>query len=329
MPALQSAATSRGASQRVQPIATAKRVRDPAPMTNPTARECVEDHVLDTAEAFLEILSPRNALWSENPPAWIYRGQANADWPLKAKAVRDHAYFADVGISVASTRPGYDPADNHPPWSQRAGLLERTLTKFKQGLDRSGVYIPLSSPRTHHREMNQTRMMSEPLPEAFPLMAFAQHHGLPTILLDWSRYAYNAAYFAAADAAYAAKVHRADEGSHLAVWALWRDGWNQSTEGPNFYDAPGATNPNLHAQAGVFTYHSAEDDPSLEQHLVRLLHITGGALPLRRAMLPVSEAPKLLRLLSYEGIDGASMFPGADGVVRAMRESALWDVPSR
>jgi hypothetical protein len=33
--------------------------------------------------------------------------------------------------------------------------------------------------------------------------------------------------------------------------------------------------------------------------------------------------PRLLRLVSYEGIDGVSMFPGADGVVRAMREVAL------
>jgi len=44
-----------------------------------------------------------------------------------------------------------------------------------------------------------------------------------------------------------------------------------------------------------------------------------------RLTLPVEQAPKLLRLLSYEGIDGASMFPSADSVVRAMRERPLWD----
>lgn len=45
-------------------------------------------------------------------------------------------------------------------------------------------------------------------------------------------------------------------------------------------------------------------------------------------LLPHSEARQLLRLLSDEGVDGASMFPGADGVVRAMRERVLWDDPN-
>jgi hypothetical protein len=63
----------------------------------------------------------------------------------------------------------------------------------------------------------------------------------------------------------------------------------------------------------------------LEAYVARIKKITGGATPLRRLTLSVSEAGKLLRLLSYEGITGASMFPGADGVVRAMRETALWD----
>jgi hypothetical protein len=30
-------------------------------------------------------------------------------------------------------------------------------------------------------------------------------------------------------------------------------------------------------------------------------------------------------LLSYQGIDGSTMFPGHEGVVKAMKERALWD----
>jgi hypothetical protein len=41
--------------------------------------------------------------------------------------------------------------------------------------------------------------------------------------------------------------------------------------------------------------------------------------------LSVEQAPRLLRLLAYDGITGASMYPGTDGVVRAMRERSLWD----
>jgi hypothetical protein len=94
----------------------------------------------------------------------------------------------------------------------------------------------------------------------------------------------------------------------------------------NFYQAPGGTNPNLRAQAGLFTFLStATDDPSIEEHFARIAKLTGGSPPLRRVTLPITAAPKLLRLLSYEGVDAASMFPGADGVVRAMREEGLCD----
>jgi hypothetical protein len=153
-------------------------------------------------------------------------------------------------------------------------------------------------------------------------MALAQHHGLPTMLLDWTRRAWVAAYFAAEESA---DRNRRRAASHLAVWALFRGGLVDPVEGPHFYDTPGGTNPNLHAQAGLFTIHFAEDDPSLEQHFVRIKKITGSTPTLRRLTLPTPEAPQLLRLLSEEGINGASMFPGADGVVRSMRESALWE----
>ena len=45
----------------------------------------------------------------------------------------------------------------------------------------------------------------------------------------------------------------------------------------------------------------------------------------RRLELPVGEAGKLLRLLSYDRIGATDLYPGLDGVARGMRESGLWD----
>lgn len=297
---------------------------------DPASRDGVEDQHLRSAGEFLDALSPRSDPWASEPSAWIYRGQADAEWELKAKAVRDPDAFAKYGVRVASIRPGYVPGAV-PVWRERIGFQERLLTRFRTGLDQSGLVIPSRAPRVSSREPEERNSNVRdplweglPLRETLPLIALAQHHGLPTILLDWTRRSWIAAYFAAVEAAEPEKRGRA---THLAVWALRRGGLDQPTEGPYFYEAPGGTNPNLSAQSGLFTMLRVDDgdDLSLEGHFVRLRKITGGALPLQRLTLPVSEAGQLLRFLSYEGITGASMFPGADGVVRAMRETALWD----
>lgn len=286
----------------------------------PPSRDGVEDHAHPTAEAFLDALAPRHALWCEAPTDWVFRGHRNALWELRPKAERDVGTFAHFGISIASLMPGYEPTGDY---RERSGLIDRLLESFRIGLDRAGIVIPSPSPQV--KKVERETFTPEPHPDLFPLMALAQHHGLPTLLLDWSRRAAVAAYFAAADAA---DPMMRGSATHLAVWAIFRGGRHRSAEGPHFYDAPGGTNPNLTAQSGLFSYHLAEDDPSLEQHWVRMMKWTGATTRLRRIHLPASQAPKLLRLLSYEGITGASMFPGADGVVRAMRESALWDIPA-
>jgi hypothetical protein len=171
-------------------------------------------------------------------------------------------------------------------------------------------------------------------------MALAQHHGLPTLLLDWTRRSRFAAYFAAAGVA--GKEGDPVLGTHLAVWALQTDfamgsfadlgprpgdGVREGTYLEE-YQAPSATNPNMRAQAGLFTILTSPDDSSIERHFDKGFVANGLPSPLWRLTLPHAEARKLMQLLAYEGIDGASMFPGSDGVVKAMRESAIWNEPT-
>jgi hypothetical protein len=279
----------------------------------------VEDWHVMTADEFLTLLSPRNDLWRDKPTDWIYRGQANADWSLVPNAMRGGwKRFEELSVIGDAWA---DRSAAPPTWSQRKELIDEVLRRFREGINRSGLVVPVDYPKDYWESPG---ISSNAAPDItfWAQMALAQHHGLPTLFLDWTRRAFVAAYFAAI-----AALEPEISGSHLAVWGACR--WNTRqplTDGwaPHFYDPPAATNPNLHAQQGLFTIYPTDSDAPLEAYYQRIFEKTG-LYYMRRITLPHSESSKLLRLLAYEGVTGATIFPGADGVVRGMLERRLWD----
>jgi hypothetical protein len=300
-------------------------------------REGIQTTEVLTADAFLDVLSPRNERWSA-PDDFIYRGQANANWLLQPGANRKgREPFKDLSLIG-------DPWAAAPElrWPERSQLVKEVVKHFREGLNRSGLVVPVAFPVSPDEE--ERTHSGEYLPrKEWPVMALAQHHGLPTHFLDWSRRARVAAYFAAYDAR---NPETKGLDSHLAVWGAVRWKPNESLLHradpdrvkaiiarlkvktlfpPQFYAPPPASNPNLHAQAGLFTIYSSEEDFPLEWYYARSAEAHDGMVWMHRITLPIEEAGTLLRLLADEGVTGASLFPNADGVVRAMRERKFWD----
>jgi FRG domain len=218
----------------------------------------------------------------------------------------------------------------------------RAVDEFMHAADRVGLMIPEDAqllrtsgtvPRLivgHPDEKTDLDEFVWPAKEMLSVIALAQHYGVPTRLLDWSWKPRVAAYLAVRGVAVPTKPLT---GTRLVIWCLraLRVTWigrYRGFGGMELVTAPQATNPNLAAQAGLFTLVRSEHEDVTFDELVASEIASGNApgwleLPMMRKLtLPHSEARRLLRLLGLEGVNAA---PGYGGVVTSLAEQRLWE----
>jgi len=272
-------------------------------------------------DEFWDTLSPIGS-FPERMQKPIFRGQGDSEWSLTPSVLREEVNSKYKNISRTTTQ------------IDQIVLFEYfMLLDFLHYSDEMGFMIPNDSPE-FRRQMNFSVFTNRygidgagwPSKEYFSFIALAQHHGIPTRLLDWTKSPLVAAYFSASQV-----LNLGNVSEKLAVWVIDSEDLKKLEGKLEYVTLPGSTSNNLAAQKGVFLIHrqpngmsrdSAFSCEDVKNSVNKLFEVSQDVVA-TKVTLPSKLAGALLFRCARFDISAATLFPGFDGVARAALEYKL------
>lgn len=290
----------------------------------------------DDARQLLDHLRLGHSIWRESRFGDIaFRGQAKSEWKLVPVAFREETRFGYMGKVFEG--PISDP-------QTQAEAEYTAVAEFIKLADTVGLPVPGDSQQLRNSNTQNGLFEEWPADEILETLAIAQHHGVPTRLLDFTYDPLTAAFHAAMDVIQLGLIPDGEAGQ-MGCFAIWgidlrfvRLAWEyppRGTDRVREVTVPRASNPYLHAQNGLFLVDNQANgaDSAIENAVcdraVHWEHRTGfwpSSNPASRLLPPVlkltipwSQALDVIRYLHHEGKTLAHLTPSYDGVVTALK----------
>lgn len=232
------------------------------------------------------------------------------DWKDIEDTIRSVPEFLTLLDDLRFRSPAFDPfmfrGQANSDWTPEP-KIDRVFWKQASRVSRSMTEIDLLKA---FKDRARATLATTPSDD-WEWLAIAQHHGLVTRLLDWTRNPLVALYFAVEDTAGA-------EDAHAAVWAYWC-GADYAGNGIGPFECDGLIgfdpphiSPRIVAQSACFTSHpdfTAQQGDQWPGYLLRI-RVDG------------ESRMRIQAELSRLGVTRASLFPDLDGLARFLnRES--------
>lgn len=294
----------------------------------------IETIKIDFADLYNEFQPFKDCKYSKLLQTCVFRGESSLKYKLLPSILCETERSKWLNCSFIA--PHYDKN----LLSTQIFLELVILKKFYDFSNKQGLSLP-KIPLIHHDEMMLmlSANFSKWLPEEWvELAALAQHYGTPTRLLDWSFNFKTALYFMACSACKKIKSGSAQSDDKMVLWALNKRhidilNYTKDHNTDLCFTIPAyALNPNIQAQQGVLTFWKSnfckfESSVSLSiKPLDELIStIEGASEPLLyKFEIPISDCFAILTLLSIDGVNSSTIFPGFSGVSKALYDDAFY-----